>query len=130
MKILTTLLRLVAAIIMLQTLYFKFTAHPMSVSIFETLGIEPYGRIGIGIAELIASILLLIPKTTWVGSLLGFGLMAGAILSHFLFLGIAIDGDASLFIYALVTLLCCAILIYFNWKVIHQQTLNLLKAFK
>jgi len=60
--------RLIAAIIMLQTLYFKFTAHPEAVHIFSTIGMEPYGRIGVGVGELIASILLLVPSTVWLGA--------------------------------------------------------------
>ena len=63
-------LRFVVAFILVQTLYFKFSAHPDSVHIFSTLGLEPYGRIGIGILELIAAILLFIPKTVWMGALL------------------------------------------------------------
>jgi hypothetical protein len=62
------LLRILAAIIMLQTLYFKFTAHPQSVKLFTELGMEPWGRIGVGTFELIASILLLIPRTTYIGA--------------------------------------------------------------
>jgi uncharacterized membrane protein YphA (DoxX/SURF4 family) len=97
------LLRLVAAIIMLQTLYFKFTGAEESVYIFTTLGIEPYGRIGSGIIELIASVLILIPSTTAVGALLAIGVMSGAILSHLTKLGIEVQNDGGqLFIYALL----------------------------
>ena len=82
MKTLQLVARIIAGAIMLQTLYFKFTAHPESVYIFSTLGIEPFGRIGSGIAELIASILLLIPKTAWMGAVMGLGVMAGATISR------------------------------------------------
>jgi hypothetical protein len=51
----------IVVVILLQTLFFKFSAAEESVYIFKTLGIEPYGRIGSGIVELIASILILIP---------------------------------------------------------------------
>ena len=78
-QIFTWILRLAAAYIMLQTLYFKFTAHPQSVRLFTELGMEPWGRIGTGIFELIASLLILYPRTTGIGALLGTGLMAGAI---------------------------------------------------
>ncbi|MFX6288831.1 DoxX family protein, partial [Acinetobacter baumannii] len=78
---------------MLQTLFFKFTAAPESVFIFSTLGIEPWGRIGTGIAELIASVLLLIPSTTVFGALLAMGIMGGAIVSHLAVLGIEVRGD-------------------------------------
>jgi uncharacterized membrane protein YphA (DoxX/SURF4 family) len=124
MKTLTWILRIAAAAILLQTLYFKFTAAPESVYIFSTLGIEPYGRIGFGIAELIASILLLIPRTTLLGAILGIGVMAGAILSHLLFLGIEVQNDGgTLFILALITFICCGLLVFQNRKEIP----NLLK---
>lgn len=106
-------LRLLAAVIMLQTLYFKFTAHPQSVKLFTELGMEPWGRIGTGIFELIASILILNPRTTGYGALLGMGLMAGAIFFHLTKLGIVFDGDAVLFTYALIVFICCAILTFF-----------------
>ncbi|HEX6179879.1 MAG TPA: DoxX family protein [Chitinophagaceae bacterium] len=96
-------LRIIAAIIMLQTLYFKFTASPESVYIFSTLGIEPWGRIGTGIMELLASLLLLFRPTVVIGAFLSVGIMAGAILSHLFILGIAVQHDGGLlFIYALI----------------------------
>lgn len=102
--------RIVAAIILLQTLFFKFTAAPESVYIFSKLGVEPFGRIGSGVAELIAAILLLIPRTSWAGAVLGLGIMAGAILSHLTILGIDVQGDGGyLFALALITFVCCAI---------------------
>ena len=107
------IIKLVAVIILLQTLYFKFTAAPESVFIFSTLGIEPFGRIGSGIVELIASILILIPRTTLLGAVLGFATMLGAIFSHIFVLGIEIQNDGgTLFVLAVITLLCCLILIY------------------
>lgn len=106
-------LRIIPAVILLQTLFFKFTAAPESVFIFTKLGAEPYGRIGSGIFELIAAILLLYPRTTLLGAILGLGVMAGALVSHLAVLGIEVMGDhGQLFIYALVTALCCAILIF------------------
>ena len=89
-------LRITAAIILLQTLFFKFTAAPESVYIFTKVGAEPWGRIGSGVVELIAAILLLIPRFTWLGSLLALGVMAGAILSHLTILGIEVQGDKGL----------------------------------
>lgn len=86
-------LRLIVAVILVQTLFFKFTAHPDSVYIFTTVGLEPFGRIGIGVLELIASILLLIPRTVWAGASLALGLMAGAIFMHLTLLGIDVQGD-------------------------------------
>ncbi|HEU4790704.1 MAG TPA: DoxX family protein [Flavobacterium sp.] len=118
------LFRLTAAIILLQTLYFKFTAAEESVYIFLTLGIEPYGRIGSGIAELIAAILILIPRTTLLGALMGAGIMLGAIFSHLFVLGIEVKNDGGeLFVLAIITFLCCIALIYRN----KSKIINLLK---
>lgn len=101
--------RIVAAIIMLQTLYFKFTASAESVYIFTTVGIEPWGRIGVGLFELVAAILILIPALVWLGSLLAFGLMVGALGMHLTLLGIEVmDDGGQLFIYALIVALCGA----------------------
>ncbi|MBR2648670.1 MAG: DoxX family protein [Sediminibacterium sp.] len=114
-KIFPWLLRIIAAVIMLQTLYFKFTAAEESVYIFSTLGIEPWGRIGTGIAELIASVLLLIPATTVVGALLAMGIMGGAIVSHLAVLGIEVRGDGGqLFAYALTVFIATGILAWLN----------------
>ena len=90
------LLRLTAAAILLQTLFFKFTGAAESVFIFETLGAEPWGRIGSGVVELVTSALLLMPPTAAVGGLLGLGVMSGAIVSHLAILGIDIMGDGGL----------------------------------
>jgi uncharacterized membrane protein YphA (DoxX/SURF4 family) len=103
MKYIDSLAKGVAALIMLQTLYFKFSASPESVYIFSTVGMEPYGRIGTGVGELIASILLLIPKTTWLGAIGAIGLMSGALFFHLTILGIEVmDDSGQLFIYALL----------------------------
>ncbi len=112
-NILTWALRLIAAVIMLQTLFFKFTAAEESVYIFSTLGMEPWGRIGTGVMELIASILILIPRTTAIGAVLGLGIMGGAILSHIFILGISVQGDnGQLFFYALLVFMSCMVLLY------------------
>ncbi len=102
----------VAAVILLQTLYFKFTAHPQSVAIFTRVGMEPWGRIGSGIVELIASVLLFVPGFRWLGALIGMGTMAGAIFFHLTTLGIEVDGDAGLFVLALITFVCCAVVLF------------------
>ena len=107
------IVKLTAVIILLQTLYFKFTAAEESVYIFQTLGIEPFGRIGSGVVELIAAILILIPRTTLLGALLGLGTMLGAIFSHIFVLGIEVQNDGgTLFILAVVTLASCLLLVY------------------
>lgn len=90
------ILQIVVALILIQTLYFKFTGAPESVYIFSTLGLEPVGRIGSGIAELIAAILLLIPGLAVYGGLITMGVLAGAILSHLTKLGIEVQGDGGL----------------------------------
>lgn len=104
--------QLLAAGILVQTLFFKFTASEESVYIFSTLGMEPVGRIGSGIAELIASILLLIPMLAPVGALLAMGIMAGAIASHLTVLGIEVKGDGGLlFALAVIVFVCSAIVL-------------------
>ena len=113
-------LRVLAAVILLQTLYFKFTAHPQSVALFTELDMEPGGRIGTSIAELIAAILILMPRTTLLGALMGLGLMSGAIFFHLTKLGINFGGDAILFAYAVITFTCCLILIIIHRKNIPQ----------
>ncbi len=112
-NILKWALRIIAAVILLQTLYFKFTGAPESVYIFTTMGIEPYGRIGSGVVELIASILLLIPRTTWLGAALALGTIMGAIASHLFVLGIEVQGDGGqLFMLAVVVAVCSALLLW------------------
>ena len=108
--VLSWLLRIAAAIILLQTLFFKFTAAPESVYIFTKVGAEPWGRIGSGVIELIAAILILTPRFTWLGSLLAMGVMAGAVLSHLTVLGIEVQGDKGLlFALALIVFVCSAV---------------------
>jgi uncharacterized membrane protein YphA (DoxX/SURF4 family) len=105
--------QIAAAIILLQTLYFKFTGAPESVYIFSKLHAEPYGRIGSGIFELLAAILLLIPRFSWLGALLAMGVMSGAIISHLTILGIEVQGDkGELFILALVVFVCSAVVLF------------------
>lgn len=103
MKYVKIIIRIVIAVILIQTLRFKFTAHPDSVYIFTKVGLEPYGRIGIGIIELIASILILIPKTTWLGASIVLGVIGGAIMMHLTELGIEINGDNGLLFYTAIT---------------------------
>lgn len=122
----TWLLRLIAAVIMLQTLYFKFTASEESVYIFTTVGMEPWGRIGSGVAELIASVLILYPRTTWLGASLGIGVMSGALFFHLTKLGIVVKNDGGqLFIYALLVFLSCAGLLIIYRKEIIRILKNL-----
>lgn len=108
--------RVLAALIMLQTLFYKFSADPQSVHLFTILGMEPWGRIGTGVLELIASLLILYPRTTGYGAFLGLGLMAGAIFFHLTKLGIKFDGDYVLFLYAVIAFISCAVLVFYYRK--------------
>ena len=96
-SILNAILRIVPEVVLLQTLFFKFSEAPESVYIFEQLGPEPWGRIGLGIVELIMAIHILVPRTTWPGALLGIGTMLGALFSHITQLGIVVQDVPCLF---------------------------------
>lgn len=109
-------LRIVVAVILIQTLRFKFTAHPDSVYIFETVGLEPYGRIGIGVLELIAGILLLVPKTVWAGASLTLGIIGGAIMMHLTQLGIEVNGDGGVLFYTAVTVFILSLIILYLYR--------------
>lgn len=101
----------------LQSLYFKFSGAPEALHIFTTLGVEPYGRLGLGAVELITAILLLIPRTALYGAWLGTGIMIGAIFSHLAVLGVVVDHDGGkLLILAIVTLVCCVAFLLLNKK--------------
>ncbi len=122
--------RIIAAVIMAQTLYYKFSASEESVYIFTTVGMEPWGRIGIGVFELIASVLILIPSTVWIGSLLAVGLMAGALGMHLTMLGIEVKGDGGqLFVYALLVMVCGAYAFWQSRKDIPQGIKKFLPSF-
>jgi putative oxidoreductase len=113
MSIFCWALQLLVAGILLQTLYFKFTGAPESVFIFSTLGLEPWGRYGSGVAELVASMLLLAPGYAPLGALLSIAVISGAIVSHLTVLGIEVMGDGGLlFGLALVVLLGSAAILW------------------
>ena len=103
----TLLIRIGVALILLQTLFFKFSGALESVYIFSTLGIEPVGRIGSGIVELIAAILLFVPNLIWLGAGLALGVISGAIFSHLTVLGIVILDDGG-------TLFALALMVFFG----------------
>ena len=115
-KTLILALRIAVAIILIQTLRFKFTAHPDSIYIFTKVGLEPFGRIGIGILELIAAILILIPKTIWAGALLTVGLLSGAVMMHLTQLGIEINNDGGTLFYMAVSVLLLSVIILFDQR--------------
>ena len=113
------LLRALAALILLQTLFFKFTGAPESIYIFTTVGQEPWGRYGSGIVELVASILLFFPRTVAVGAALALGTMGGAIFFHATKLGLVVHDDGGqLFALAVVVFVCSAFLLW-----LHRRTL-------
>jgi putative oxidoreductase len=113
--VLSWALRIVAAVILLQTLFFKFTGAAESVYIFTKVGAEPWGRIGSGVIELAASILLFSPRHTWMGAALAILTMLGAILSHLTLLGIEVQGDRGLlFGLALTVLVSSSIILYLH----------------
>ena len=109
MKNLKWIFRGVASVILLQTLFFKFTGAPESVYIFDTLGVGAAGRIGSGVIELIVALMLLIPSFSRLGSFGAVGVMAGAIVSHIFILGIEVQGDGGLLFGLAVVVLLSAV---------------------
>lgn len=111
------LVRLAAAIILLQTLFFKFTGAPESVYIFTKVGMEPWGRYGSGVAELIAAVLLMSSCYCWLGALLALGVMGGAIMSHLTVLGVVVQNDGGLlFGLAVGVAICCLVTLLLHRK--------------
>jgi len=116
--------RSVAAVILLQTLFFKFTGAPESVYIFTKVGLEPWGRIGSGVVELIAAVLLFWPGLAWLGAGIAMGVIGGAIVSHLTVLGIVVQGDGGLlFVLAVVVEVSAAIVLW-----IHRHSLPIIGA--
>lgn len=109
--IISWICQLAAAAILGQTLFFKFTGAPESRYIFSTLGVEPWGRIGTGVLELVAVVLLLLPRTAVLGAVLAVGLMGGALMSHLTRLGIEVQGDHGLLFKLAVTVLAAALVV-------------------
>jgi len=110
-------LRIIVAIILIQTLRYKFLAHPDSVFIFTEAGLEPTGRIVIGFLELIAAFLIIFPRTVWLGAGLTLGIISGAIFLHLTKIGIEIQGDGgALFYTAILIFVFSAIILW------HERT--------
>lgn len=103
--------QIVSAVILAQTLFFKFSGATESKFIFSTLGVEPWGRVATGQLELVAVMLLLTPQLAVFGGLLSAGLMAGAILSHLTKLGVVVQDDGGLLFALAVTVFVSAVLI-------------------
>ncbi len=128
-KYLIPFLRFLVALILGQTLYFKFTAAPESVYIFETVGLEPAGRYLSGVFELIAAVLLLIPGIFWLGAALSIGIISGALFFHLTLLGIEVKDDGGLlFVLALVVFFSSAIILYSERHKIFLYIKNILSA--
>ena len=124
LKVIDWILRIVVAVILLQTLFFKFTGARESVYIFSTLGVEPWGRIASGVVELIASILLLVPRTVVVGAILSLGTISGALMAHLTMLGIkltAVGDNGELFALAVVVFALSLVVL-----VIHRREIPIL----
>lgn len=103
----------IAAAVLAQTLFFKFSGAAESRFIFETLGVEPWGRIGSGVVELVAVLLLLSGKQAALGALLATGTILGAIGAHLTKLGIEVQGDGGLlFALALLTLVASSLVLW------------------
>lgn len=122
LTILSWACRIIVAVILFQTLFFKFTGAEESKYIFSTVlspEHEAFGRIGSGVIELIAVVLLFIPSTVWLGAVIAFGTISGAIMSHLTLLGIEVKGDGGLlFILAVVVFLLSGIIL-----LIHRREL-------
>lgn len=109
------IIRIIISIIYIQTSYFKLTGHPDSVYIFSKLGIEPYGRFGAGVIELMISPLLLINKTKLLSIIVSLGIIIGIIVSHLYIIGINIKGDnGSLFTLAIIIFILNIVLIHLH----------------
>jgi hypothetical protein len=127
-NVISWILRLTVAVILLQTLYYKFTAHPDSVHIFSALGVEPYGRIGLGVIELITAILVLWPRTQLYGMILSLGIISGAIFSHLLVLGVNVQNDGGgLFTLAIIVLIACVIYLFMHKDEVRKLIQNWIK---
>lgn len=125
-KITSWIFSILAALILLQTLFFKFSASPESVAIFSQLGVEPWGRVLTGILELIASILLLVPKTRPFGAVTAIGLMAGALGAHVFVIGIESQGDGGYLFFLAISVLIASLIVL----IIHRvQILELVERF-
>jgi putative oxidoreductase len=124
LRIASRVVRAIVAVILVQTLFFKFSGAPESVYIFETVGQEPWGRYGSGVVELIAAALLFVPGFTAIGAGLALGVIGGAIFFHLTKLGIVVQGDGGLlFALALVVFAGSAFVLW-----LHRRELPVIGA--
>jgi len=112
--------QITASIILLQTLYFKFSGSEESVYIFSTLGVEPWGRLGAGAVELIAAVMLLIPRLAWMGAFISISAITVAVISHLTVLGIEIMGDGGLLFSLAITVFISSLTVL----VLRKKTLS------
>jgi putative oxidoreductase len=114
-RIINWICRITGAVILLQTLFFKFTGAPESVYIFTKVGLEPWGRYASGVTELVAAILLLSTCHAWAGSLLALGVISGALVCHLTVLGIVVQDDHGLlFALALTVFITSSVVAFLN----------------
>ena len=106
-------LQIIVAVILFQTLFFKFTGAEESKYIFSTLGLEPWGRIGSGVVELVAVILMLIPSTVTIGAVIALGTITGAIFSHLTVLGLVVMNDGGLLFGLALAVAACSTMLLF-----------------
>ncbi len=109
-KAISWIAQIIAAVIMGQTLFYKFTGHPQTLEIFQEELNMPNGHYIIGALELLACILLILPQSVVYGAILGAGLMTGAIIAHITKLGW--EGErGALGLYAVLTLTSCLVVL-------------------
>ena len=118
--------RIIAAVILLQTLFFKFTAADESVEIFTRVGMEPWGRIGVGVLELIAAVLLLVNVTAWIGAAIALGLMGGAMMMHLTILGISVQNDGGYLFFLATVVATCSVVVLVMDK---ERVLQVVRSF-
>lgn len=82
--------QLTVAVILAQTLVFKFTYAPETRYIFEPRGGRPAATL-VGLAELACVVLLLVPRTAAVGAALSLGVIGGALFTHLTALGVEVN---------------------------------------
>jgi putative oxidoreductase len=111
--------RVIAAAIMMETLFFKFTGAPESIYIFTKMAMEPWWRYGQGVWELLAATCLLVPRLAWFGGLLTLAAIGAAVVSHLTVLGIEVQGDRGLLFGMAVATFTCGLIV--TW--LHQQSI-------
>ena len=105
--------RVVVAFILAQTLFFKFTGAEESRELFAILGMEPWGRIGIGIIELI-SVIFLLSRFYIIGAIISLSIISTANFLHFTKLGIVVNDDGgALFTMSIIVIVMSLWLVYY-----------------